>query len=167
MLTKEEAKSVLECKWRLKQVNTYLIAWTLAAGLTLPFALFKSVGSNHDYLGLGFGIWAGMMCLYGIPLLAVALYSYWQYTRIRKHFHSFRQYRVRLDHPGTSWMYKGAVYYTVSFRAEDGQYITMDTKPLWSTRGLDPIPLEDYNNQEVTILYDPQMEQVIVVGLVK
>lgn len=167
MLTKEEAKSVLECQWRLKQVRTYLFAWALAAVLTIPFALLKSVGTDPDYLGLGLGVWVGMMCLYGIPMLGMALYSYWQYTRIRKHFYTFRKYRVRLDHPGTSWMYKGAVYYTVSFCAEDGQQITMDTKPLWSTTGFNPIPLEDYNNKEITILYDPQIEQIIVVGLAK
>lgn len=167
MLTKEEAKSVLECRWRLKQASNYLFIWAVVAVLTLPFVLYKSVGSNPDYLGLGFGVWAGVMCLYGIPLLAMAAYSYWQYTRIRKHFYTFRKYRVRLDHPGTSWMYKGAIYYTVTFCGEDGQQITMDTKPLWTSRGLDPIPLEDYNNQEVTILFDPQGEQVIVVGLAK
>lgn len=158
MVTKERIQNSLEYKWRLRQVKVYLAIW----GVMLVFALMGGIvsvgklGSVQDGLFVFFAVTA----LYSLILLPLAIYPLVQIRFLVKRAERCSVHTVKLDRPGTSHMYRGAVYYTVSF-TDRGEYFVRDTKPLWSSNSID-FPLDEYNNKEVKILYDRDSDQVFV-----
>ena len=69
-----------------------------------------------------------------------------------------------LDKPETSYFYRGAIYYTVSFTDKNGNSIVRDTHPLWSSGIFDPCQLADYNNKRVFVAYNENTDTLIVLG---
>ena len=159
-MTKERIKNSLEYKWRLRQVRIYLILW----GVMLAFALMGGsvsmgkLGSLRDGLFVFFVVTA----IYSAVLLPLAIYPLVQIRLFAKRAERCSVHRVMLDRPGTSYMYRGAVYYTVSF-TDNGEDFLRDTKPIWSSNSVD-FPLDAYNNKQVEILYDREWDQVFVLG---
>ena len=76
----------------------------------------------------------------------------------------YKIYEVTLDSPVTSYFYRGAVYYRVTFEIEGNLKETKDTKPLWSDLFFSPNKLGDYNHKKVKIGYNKETDQLIVIG---
>lgn len=163
--TKEEIKNSIECKWWKKQIYFLLgivgilfiifLAASLYVGLeTADFSLILSI------IGCTFGI---NLIILG-PMLIYYLY---QYYKIIKNYEKYEKYIVLLDKPSTSWHYRGAVYYTVSFVTGDNERKVLDTKPLFSSSLFSGFDLKDYNNKKINILYDSLENKVICINLVK
>ena len=160
MVTKEQIKNSLEYKWRMRQCKTYLVIWGVMAAFALMggAASFGKLGSVQG----GLFVFLVVTAIYSLVLLPLAIYPLVQIWLLGKRAERCSVHTVKLDRPGTSHMYRGAVYYTVSF-TDNGEYFVRDTKPLWSSYSVE-FPLDEYNNKEVKILYDREADQVFVLG---
>lgn len=160
MVTKEQIKNSLEYKWRMRQCKTYLVIWGVMAAFALMggAAGFGKLGSVQG----GLFVFLVVTAIYSLVLLPLAIYPLVQIWLLGKRAERCSVHTVKLDRPGTSHMYRGAVYYTVSF-TDNGEYFVRDTKPLWSSSSVE-FPLDEYNNKEVKILYDREADQVFVLG---
>ena len=160
MVTKEQIKNSLEYKWRMRQCKTYLVIWGVMAAFALMggAASFGKLGSVQG----GLFVFLVVTAIYSLVLLPLAIYPLVQIWLLGKRAERCSVHTVKLDRPGTSHMYRGAVYYTVSF-TDNGEHFLRETKPLWSSYSVE-FPLEEYNNKEVKILYDREADQVFVLG---
>ena len=160
MVTKEQIKNSLEYKWRMRQCKTYLVIWGVMAAFALMggAASFGKLGSVQG----GLFVFLVVTAIHSLVLLPLAIYPLVQIWLLGKRAERCSVHTVKLDRPGTSHMYRGAVYYTVSF-TDNGEYFVRDTKPLWSSSSVE-FPLDEYNNKEVKILYDREADQVFVFG---
>ena len=160
MVTKEQIKNSLEYKWRMRQCKTYLVIWGVMAAFALMggAASFGKLGSVQG----GLFVFLVVTAIYSLVLLPLAIYPLVQIWLLAKRAERCSVHTVKLDRPGTSHMYRGAVYYTVSF-TDNGEYFVRDTKPLWSSYSVE-FPLDEYNNKELKILYDREADQVFVLG---
>ena len=160
MVTKEQIKNSLEYKWRMRQCKTYLVIWGVMAAFALMggAASFGKLGSVQG----GLFVFLVVTAIYSLVLLPLAIYPLVQIRLLANRAERCSVHTVKLDRPGTSHMYRGAVYYTVSF-TDNGEYFVRDTKPLWSSSSVE-FPLDEYNNKEVKILYDRESDQVFVLG---
>ena len=160
MVTKEQIKNSLEYKWRMRQCKTYLVIWGVMAAFALMggAASFGKLGSVQG----GLFVFLVVTAIYSLVLLPLAIYPLVQIWLLGKRAERCSVHTVKLDRPGTSHMYRGAVYYTVSF-TDNGEHFLRETKPLWSSYSVE-FPLDEYNNKELKILYDREADQVFVLG---
>ena len=108
MVTKEQIKNSLEYKWRLRQVKTYLIIW----GVMLVFALMGGFVSSGKLGSIQDGLFVFLVvtAIYSLVLLPMAIYPLVQIWLLGKRAERCSVHTVKLDRPGTSHMYRGAVY---------------------------------------------------------
>ena len=140
-------------------IAAFLVVMNLAAfALMGGAASFGKLGSVQG----GLFVFLVVTAIYSLVLLPLAIYPLVQIWLLGKRAERCSVHTVKLDRPGTSHMYRGAVYYTVSF-TDNGEYFVRDTKPLWSSSSVE-FPLDEYNNKEVKILYDREADQVFVLG---
>lgn len=163
MVTKEQVKGSAEARWRLNQIKMYGITLLVVAFLVAAFTLIRSTDTVH--IGILWESYGITMAILACVLLPFILFDLWHYAKIVIGWQHYERYTVLLDRPGTSGIYRGAVYYTVTFTAKDGETVTMDTKPLWSSGVFALFRLEEYNNKQVDILYDPNQGRIVVLGL--
>ncbi len=168
MVTREEVKNAMEYQWRGSQVKTYLGLWAGILLFTLVVMVFTiAVGdAKWDAQGLGIlgTVMAVMIGVYSLVILPFALYCAYKQWEMAKNCGRYQKYRVKLDEPNTSWMYRGAVEYRVVFQPESGGKIARYTRPLFSSAFFSRFPLSDYNNKTVEIFYDPELDTVILAG---
>jgi hypothetical protein len=161
MNDKKWIKNSLECQWRKEQVKLLIIVW--AGACILSLILMFAIGI--DLRELGFIILGLGALVTFLGLMPVGLYYYSQYLKIVKNYDQYDKYEVLLDKPSSSYLYDYAIFYTVSFTTIDGERVTLDTKPIWSS--FSKFSIAEYNNKKVDILYDKEHERVIVLGLKK
>lgn len=161
MVTKEEVKASMEYKWRAQQWKIYLGLFAFVMVLVIPMGFLKT--NSLELIGPAFGIVA---VIYGLIFGPIILYSVWRQWELVHRCDHYEKYQVKLDHPSVSRNYRGAIYYQVLFQDNAGDWIRLDTKPLFSGGMFAVCPLEEYNNQTVEIFYDSEKEQVIISKLV-
>lgn len=169
MYSPNELKHSLECRWRKKQIKLYLGILIFVFGICILFGCLTIVIHLDELLEdkmlllniflTTLGI-LGVTCLCLVPFL---IYSFNDYRKIIKLAENSTLHEVVLDHPSVSFNYRGAVYYTVHFQTQDNHSISLETKPLWSNFWF--FPIEEYNNKKVEILYNKELNRVIVLGL--
>ena len=158
MVTKERIQNAIESKWRLRQSITYLIVTVGAIGVCVLRVILDhsfQYGSIGETLLLICVIMAAVM----VPFI---VYPLWKYYWIIREWDAYEAYEVVLDRPNTSWLYKGAIYYTVRFQDRYGNLIAMDTKPIFSGGAFAWFPLDTYNNRTVTVYYDAKRERLLL-----
>ncbi|MCH5156310.1 MAG: hypothetical protein J1G02_00360 [Clostridiales bacterium] len=101
------------------------------------------------------------------PFGGMFIYNCVCYRRVIRAVGNCPAYRVTLDKPHGSYLYRGGVlYYTVEFQTDSGR-VTMDTTAIFATYGwLVPFKMSDYNNKDVYVLYDKNNAKVYVIDLV-
>ena len=86
----------------------------------------------------------------------------WELRRIYRKYEACRFYKAKLSQPHGSWF--RSMYFTVLLRDEDGTIITRThsifgmSKYQWG-----PI-MEDYLNKTVTVAYNEETDEVVVIG---
>ena len=75
-----------------------------------------------------------------------------------KNFENMQIYEVKLDNISTSYMYRGAVYYTVTINHKK-----VDTNPIFSSSFFSKHLLEDYNNKTVIGLFGETLNKFYVI----
>ena len=86
------------------------------------------------------------------------LYSYSKMRYLLKNFENMQIYEVKLDNISTSYMYRGAVYYTVTINNKK-----VDTNPIFSSLFLSKHLLNEYNNKTVIGLFDESLNKFYVI----
>jgi len=157
MVTKERIRNSVECKWRREQCITVLIVYAVVSLFTFLRMLLEGQQDSDWYEDAVL-----VLAVFGAIMLPFALYPLWKYVWMIWEWDHYRAYEVVLDRPNTSWIYKGAIYYTVRFQDEYGNLIIMNTKPIFSGGMLSRFHLEDFNNQTVTVYYDAKRERLLV-----
>jgi len=103
-----------------------------------------------------YGLIAGIVL---VPLLGVHL---WEFRRIYKNWEAYRFYETKLTQPHGSWF--RSMYFTVLLRDDEGTVITR-THSIFGTSKYQWGPImEDYLNQTVTVAYNEETEQIVVIG---
>lgn len=164
MTNAERIRLSIEGKWRRKQVNTCLIAWGAVLAGLLVICLFSALCTGGG-LGIAMEIFLILAASFSAVFIPLVLYYVNRLRGLFRDCKAYELYDAVLDHPGTSWVYRGAVYYTVSFVTNDGEQVRMDTMPLWTGSVFADNPLEKYNNKRIDLLYDREGYRVIVLGL--
>jgi len=157
MVTKERIQNAIESKWRLEQCVTMLIVYAVVAMLTFLHMLLE---------GQHYSDWSEtavlVLVVLAIVMLPFILYPLWKYFWMIWEWGNYKAYEVMLDRPNTSWLYKGAIYYTVRFHDEFGNLVIMDTKPIFSGGMFARFHLDTFNNKTVTVYYDAKRERLLV-----
>lgn len=160
MVTKEQVKGSAEARWRLNQIKIYGITLLVVAFLVAAFTLIRSTDTVHiGSLWESYGI---TMAILACVLLPFIIFDLWHYAKIVLNWQHYDRVTALLNKPV---VHRGAVSYTVTFAGKDGETVTMDTKPLWSSGMFALFRLEEYNNKQVDILYDPFQGRIVVLGL--
>lgn len=161
MVTKEEVKASVEYKWwgRQWKLLTGLYVFILIAVLVLTFLTTLSQDEVWSVLGI-------LAVVYGVVFIPFVLFYIWRQWELVHRCDNYEKYQVKLDQPATSRRYRSAVFYHVLFRDNAGNWVRLDTRPLFQDGAFSVCSLEEYNNQTVEIFYDSEKERVIVSKLV-
>lgn len=165
MVTKEQIKNSMDAKWRLSQVKIY----SAILGGILAFMLFVALFSalKHGDFSLSFEVSGICAAVFAVIFAPFPLYSLYRYRELFRNLDEYRVYTATLDHPSTSHLYRGAIYYTVTLRTPDGFTTQTDTKPLFHSGAFATFPLEDYNNKTVTIAYKESEDLLVILDMQK
>lgn len=162
MLTKEMVKESMEAKWRKDQLKLYLIT----TGFVVLFVAFfgMAAGLQHEDFGLSLKVTGIVILIFALMFLPFILFTLYKYLALFKNLNDYEIYEVCLDHPGTAYWYRGAIYYTVTFETKAGYKVSVDTKPLWSGGAFASFHLDDYNNKKIKAAYNEQTGDMMVLG---
>lgn len=105
------------------------------------------------------------MAVWALCFLPFVLFYLHRYMKLFKNLNDYEIYEVRLDRPGTSYWYRGAIYYTVTFETKAGEKVSKDTKPLWSGGVFASFHLDDYNNKKINVAYNESTDEMMVLGV--
>lgn len=159
--TREEIKNSLEYRWRKDSVRDFLLIWVIMAVLSLVVMLIFGI-KDLGFIFVGLQIWLIVMALYGVFLLPfLAFYCYKMHDLLKRYEH-LPSYEVVLDSVSTSYMYRGAVYYTVTI-CDQGITRRVRTNPLFSSKVSSMFTLEEFNNKTVVGLYDSDKDVFYIV----
>lgn len=162
MITREQVKGAIECRWRLRQIIICGIIWLGVVAMAAIVELLMGIGENVRISLQVTGVFA---LVYGVMILPFFVYSLWQYLTIIKNWQRYELHEVTLNNPSISYAYRRSVYYTVGFLAEDGELTVCKTRPIWSSAFYAAYAVEDYHDKKVDVLYDPKADRLVVLGL--
>lgn len=165
MLTKEMVKDSMEAKWRKDQLKLYIVIPVIFLIFLAFFGLVA--GLQYGDFGLSFEVTGIVILIFALVFLPFVLFALYKYVALFKNLNDYEVYEVCLDRPGTSYWYRGAIYYTVTFETKAGYKVSMDTKPLWSGGAFASFHLDDYNNKKIEIAYNESTEEMMVLGAKK
>lgn len=160
--TKEEIKESVEYKWRKSQLKVGLFSWGVFCIISFIVSFFIVLPRNTDYISVGlitWGIWNAILAVIISPFM---IYVRCKMSYLLKNYNKFSSYEAVLDNFNMSYLYKGAIYYSVKINIE-GNYIVVDTNPYFSNSLFSEISLRDLNNKKVVGLYDDKLNKFYVI----
>ena len=158
--TKEDIKNSVEYEWRKSSFYWILGIWAVIAVVMLFSILI--IGFDDVRIGLGFEAWSIVMGIYSAIYLPFVAYYGYKMLYILNHYTEFNSYEVMLDNVSTSYLYRGAAYYTVTINY-DGTARQVKTNPYFSSGMLSRFTIEDYNNKKVVGLYDNRTDTFYII----
>lgn len=166
-VTAEQAKNSVECRYRKYQFRFLAILGAIIIAIySVPTIAVEIAYRTSNHIGLTMLVVIDV--IYICVFLPFVLYQYICYRQVIRVADKCSVYRVTLDKPHGSLLYRDAsIYYTVRFDTEDGA-VSLDTTALFSTKDwFAPILMEDYNNKDVYVLYNKDTQSVYVLDLVE
>ena len=145
-----EIREKLKCSMEIAHIRSALAVWSfLVAAYITTLTLF----------------WGGFTfttILCGAFLLPIWVTYGWRYFRVFRKPEHYTFHRVTLSQPHANKFH--AFYFKVELESEGRSSITTKTSSIFLARGwLGPL-MEDYVNREVTIGYNEDTEQIVVIG---
>ena len=145
-----EMKQKLKCSLEIAHIRSALIVWSfLVAAYVTALTLF----------------WGGLTItatLCGMFLLPIWIAYGWRWFRVFRKPEGYTFHTVTLSQPHANTFH--AFYFTVTLDLPEKGAVTSKTSSIFLARGwLGPL-MEDYVNREVTIAYNGQTGQVVVMG---
>ena len=118
------------------------------------------------YVGIMTLFWGNIaftVILCGVILFPIWLAYSWRYFRVFRKIHRYTFHKALLAQPHTS-RFVHAFHFTVVLENTEKGTISTKTSSIFLARGwLGPF-LEDYVNREVTLAYNEETGQVVVIG---
>ena len=163
--TLENIKQSVYYQWRMHHIKTYMAIWGVIAVFSLLVTFFVTVGVDSRLRVIAFVDWSVVVVIWGLFLGVFALYDYSKARSFVRRYKNFKQHEAVLCNPGTSYWYRGAIYYNVII--EDGNTsVVARTNACFSGILFSKFKLEDYNNKRVLGLLDPDTERFYIVKTV-
>lgn len=99
---------------------------------------------------------------FGIVLGPLYMYQAWVLWKIFRCAEHYKFYQTKLSQPrGGLW--RDTICFTVLLEDGEDKFV-VDTRSIFLTHGIVGPLLEDYVNQTVTVAYNEETEQVVVIG---
>ena len=112
-LSKDDILNSVEYQWRKHQLVLYFYFWLIISIITIFIPLAIGI-TNLEYIAVVALSCLGVIILIFLIFGSFMLYSYSKMRYLLKNFENMQIYEVKLDNISTSYMYRGAVYYTVT-----------------------------------------------------
>ena len=159
--SEEEIKQSVEYQWRMQHIKTYFSLWGIVSGVIVVAMFFVAVTRVNWVKPLVGGVAA--VLIYLLIFGSSALHDAVKARKFLKNYKNYKRYDVVLDSPMTSYMYKGAIKYSV--RIEDKEICRcVDTNAYFSDMMFSKFTLHEYNNKKVSGLYDEYQDKFYIVG---
>ena len=123
-LSKDDILNSVEYQWRKHQLVLYFYFWLIISIITIFIPLAIGI-TNLEYIAVVALSCLGVIILIFLIFGSFMLYSYSKMRYLLKNFENMQIYEVKLDNISTSYMYRGAVYYTVTINNKK-----VDTNPI-------------------------------------
>ena len=156
-LSKDDILNSVEYQWRKHQLVLYFYFWLIISIITIFIPLAIGI-TNLEYIAVVALSCLGVIILIFLIFGSFMLYSYSKMRYLLKNFENMQIYEVKLDNISTSYMYRGAVYYTVTINNKK-----VDTNPIFSSSFLSKYLLNEYNNKTVIGLFDESLNKFYVI----
>ena len=156
-LSKEDILNSVEYQWRKHQLVLYFYFWLIISIITIFIPLAIAI-TNLEYIVIIILSWLGFIIFMLIIFGPFMLYSYRKMRYLLKSYENMQIFEVKLDNISTSYMYRGAVYYTVTINNKK-----VDTNPIFSSSFLSKYLLNEYNNKTVIGLFDESLNKFYVI----
>ena len=150
-MDQQEIREKLKCSLEIAHIRSALaVASVLVAAYVGVMTLF-------------WGDIAFTIVLCGIVLLPIWVAYGWRYHRVFRNISSYTFHKTVLAQPHTS-RFVHAFHFTVVLEGTEKGTVTTKTSSIFLGRGwLGPF-MEDYVNREVTLAYNEETGQVVVIG---
>ena len=156
-LSKDDILNSVEYQWRKHQLVLYFYFWLIISIITIFIPLAIGI-TNLEYIAVVALSCLGVIIFIFLIFGSFMLYSYSKMRYLLKNYENMQIFEVKLDNISTSYMYKGAVYYTVTINNKK-----VDTNPIFSSSIFSKHLLEDYNNKTVIGLFDKTLNKFYVI----
>ena len=156
-LSKDDILNSVEYQWRKHQLVLYFYFWLIISIITIFIPLAIGI-TNLEYIAVVALSCLGVIIFIFLIFGSFMLYSYSKMRYLLKNYENMQIYEVKLDNISTSYMYRGAVYYTVTINNKK-----VDTNPIFSSSFFSKHLLEDYNNKTVIGLFDESLNKFYVI----
>ncbi|MCI6014727.1 MAG: hypothetical protein MRZ09_07055 [Coprobacillus sp.] len=156
-LSKDDILNSVEYQWRKHQLVLYFYFWLIISIITIFIPLAIGI-TNLEYIAVVALSCLGVIIFIFLIFGSFMLYSYSKMRYLLKNYENMQIYEVKLDDISTSYMYRGAVYYTVTINNKK-----VDTNPIFSSLFLSKHLLNDYNNKTVIGLFDESLNKFYVI----
>lgn len=149
-MDEQEIKEKLKCSLEIAHIRSALVVWSfLVAAYVTALTLF----------------WGGITVtatLCGLFLLPIWVGYGWRYYRVFRKMGSYTFHKACLSQPRANKFH--AFYFVVELTHREKGPITAKTSSIFLARGwLGPL-MQDYVNREVTLAYNEETGQVVVIG---
>ena len=156
-LSKEDILNSVEYQWRKHQLVLYFYIWLIISIITIFIPLAIAI-TDLEYIVIIMLSWLGFIIFILIIFGSFMHYSYSKMRYLLKNYENMQIYEVKLDNISTSYMYRGAVYYTVTINDKK-----VETNPIFSSSIFSKHLLEDYNNKTVIGLFDEALNKFYII----
>ena len=152
-LSVKDIKDSIDYQWRLFQIKGYLIIWGIISVIPLLSGVIISL-DNLEFLLSSLLIAVIFMVALGLYFGSFSIHAYIKNKYLVKNFKNFKCYKVKLDEPSNSKLYRYSTYYSVNL-IDDGITKIVNTNPFFSsTSKIKKFNLKNFHNKTVIGLYD-------------
>ena len=155
---KEDIKKTRSRLWR--SVDMTYVKGCLV-GLLVVEALCPLIGLMK--LGYRENFWTVELIIGGIVAAPILLFSLWRTRQIFRCAEGYTFSRAKLCCPHYSYLWK-AMAFTVVVEDMEGNTFPANTRPIFHTHGFIPPVMEDYVDANVTIGYNEETGNIVVIG---
>ena len=164
-LIKKDIKQSLDARWRKTLIILFLLVIILGS-IDFIEGIIKAnkITNTKEKIKMIFDA-IGIAELFLIIVFGtILIYQIYQYCKLFKKIDKYEIFEVMFDKVHQSYMYKRAIYFTVTFKTASGKRLTRDTYSMFSNFSIIDFPLEDYTNKLVKIAYNEVTDSLIVLG---
>ena len=136
-----------------------LLFWAMIAnGIIFAVLFFTSMGMDPSER------WSVILTMMAVCLLPFLIFCLWRTVQTFRKAESYSFCTAKLSNP-MGGRFRDSIKFRVVLEDAEGCKFVADTHSIFSThKDLTGLGFEDYVNQEVTIAYNEETENVVVIG---
>ena len=157
----KDVKEIRQALWQsLDMVFVkMLLFWAMIAnGIIFAVLFFTSMGMDPSER------WSVILTMMAVCLLPFLIFCLWRTVQTFRKAESYSFCTAKLSNP-MGGRFRDSIKFRVVLEDADGCKFVADTHSIFSThKGFMGLGFEDYVNQKVTIAYNEETENVVVIG---